>query len=156
MKEKKDPAILKAFGSISRSSFSSAITHAFPWPIKGKAGHPIKGGELTAWHETRSDHLTNEPIEPQTHSQVATEVSVSIHSFHQRLGTYPSLTRLLPLQQTLSASNMSSSNKLYAGTFCMNQYKRRVLLAHHPSQMRNIRNLLVGGNSKHQHCLSWV
>ena len=45
---------------------------------------------------------------------------------------------------------MSSSDELDVGTFYPNQYKPRVLLAHHPSQTLNIRNLLVGGNSKHQ------
>ena len=45
MKEKKDPAILKDF-SLSLSHLSSStITRAFPWPIKGKAGHPMKRGD---------------------------------------------------------------------------------------------------------------
>ena len=43
MKEKKDPMILKSFGSLSRSSFSYAVTHAFSWPIKGKVVRLIKG-----------------------------------------------------------------------------------------------------------------
>ena len=36
--------ILEAFFSLSFFSFSSAVTRAFPWPIKGEAGHPMKGG----------------------------------------------------------------------------------------------------------------
>ena len=46
MKEKKDPAILKAFDSLSLSVvllFPSAVTRAFPWPIKVKAERSIEG-----------------------------------------------------------------------------------------------------------------
>ena len=43
MKEKKDPTILEAFFSLSFFYFSSAVTRAFPSPIKGEAGHPMKG-----------------------------------------------------------------------------------------------------------------
>ena len=46
---------------------------------------------------------------------------------------------------------MSDNNKLDVGTFCPNQYKPYVLLAQLLSQTCNIRNLLIGGNSKHQH-----
>ena len=42
MKDKKDQAILKAFFSLILLFFS-IVTRAFPWPIKGKAGHPMKG-----------------------------------------------------------------------------------------------------------------
>jgi len=42
MKDKKDPAILKDFLSLILL-FSSTVTYAFPWPIKGKARHPMKG-----------------------------------------------------------------------------------------------------------------
>ena len=42
MKDEKDPAILKDFFSLVLL-FSSAVTRAFPWPIKGKAGRPMKG-----------------------------------------------------------------------------------------------------------------
>ena len=41
MEEKKDPTILEDFFSFS--SFPSTVTRAFPWPIKGKAGCPIRG-----------------------------------------------------------------------------------------------------------------
>jgi hypothetical protein len=46
---------------------------------------------------------------------------------------------------------MSSSDELDVKTFYPNQYKPRVILADHPSQTRNIRNLLVGVYSKHRH-----
>ena len=42
MKEKKDLAILKAL-SPSFLLFFSAVTRAFPWSIKGKAGRPMEG-----------------------------------------------------------------------------------------------------------------
>ena len=42
MKEKKDPMILEAFFSLLFFSFSSAVTSAFPWPIKGEVGHPMR------------------------------------------------------------------------------------------------------------------
>ena len=42
MKEKKDPTTLEAFFSISFFSFSSSVTYAFPLPIKGEVGRPMK------------------------------------------------------------------------------------------------------------------
>ena len=51
---------------------------------------------------------------------------------------------------------MSSSNELDVGIFCLNQYKPHILLAHHPDQTRNIRNLLVGIYSKHRQYRSVV
>ena len=42
MKEKKDPAVLVAFLSLSFFSFSSAVTRAFARPIKEKVGCPKK------------------------------------------------------------------------------------------------------------------
>ena len=44
MKDKKDPATLEAFFSFSFFSFSSSVTYAFPSPIKGEEGRPMKGG----------------------------------------------------------------------------------------------------------------
>ena len=41
--KRKDPVILEAFFSLSFFSFSSTITCVFPSPIKGEAGHPMKG-----------------------------------------------------------------------------------------------------------------
>ena len=43
MKEKKDPVILEAFFSLSFFSFSTAVTHTFPSPIKEETWHPMKG-----------------------------------------------------------------------------------------------------------------
>ena len=43
MKEKKDPATLEVFFSLSFFSFSFSVTRAFPSPIKGEAGHLMKG-----------------------------------------------------------------------------------------------------------------
>ena len=43
MKEK-DLATLEAFFSLSFFYFSSSITHAFPWSIKGEAGHLMEEG----------------------------------------------------------------------------------------------------------------
>ena len=57
MKEKKDPATLEAFFSLSFFSFSSSITCAFPLPIKGKAGRPYHGTEQEkANQNTRARH----------------------------------------------------------------------------------------------------
>ena len=44
--KKKDPAILEALFSLSFFSFSSGVTHAFPSPIKGKAGHHMKRDKI--------------------------------------------------------------------------------------------------------------
>ena len=43
MKGKKDSATLEGFFSLSFFSFSFAVTRAFPSPIKGEAGRPMKG-----------------------------------------------------------------------------------------------------------------
>ena len=52
MKEKKDLATLEAIFSLLFFYFSSAVTHAFPWSIKGEAGRLMKGGILTQEHDT--------------------------------------------------------------------------------------------------------
>ena len=52
MKEKKDPTTLEAFFSLWFFSFSSSITRAFPSPIKGEAGRPMKGEIETQEHDT--------------------------------------------------------------------------------------------------------
>ena len=74
-----------------------------------------------------------------------------IRSTPQRLGS-TSLSRqfVTPYYELFHASNMSNNNELDVGTFSPNQYKPRVLLAHHPSQTRNITNLLVGVYLKHR------
>ena len=43
MKEKKDPATLEAFFSLSFFYFSSSVTRTFPSSIKGEAGHLMDG-----------------------------------------------------------------------------------------------------------------
>ena len=55
--------------------FSSIVTPAFPSPIKGEVGHPMKGDPDP--HET-------EPRDKST--RAAIELSAPIHSFRQRLG----------------------------------------------------------------------
>ena len=52
MKEKKDPASLETFFSLSFFFFSSSVTRAFYSPIKGDTGRPTKGGILTQEHDT--------------------------------------------------------------------------------------------------------
>ena len=53
MMDEKDPAILKDFFSFVLL-FSFAVTRAFPWPIKGKAGRPIKRADLIKIDQLRS------------------------------------------------------------------------------------------------------
>ena len=69
MKEKKDPMILEDFFPFSFSSFPSTVTRAFPWPIKGKAGHPMKG---TQTHRTPNTWLSSNRAP-----------SAPVYSFHQ-------------------------------------------------------------------------
>ena len=80
MKEKEDLAILKAFGSLSlsRYSFSSAITRAFPWLIKGKAGRPIRG---IATHRINSDSNPSNPEPIKTHEHTTGKRPSSQHPF---------------------------------------------------------------------------
>ena len=115
MKDKKDPTILKDFFSLVLL-FSSAVTRAFPWPIKGKAGRPMNGADLIKNDQSRS-------TQEARHEHSAEQQSSSQHpftSFTRDLGSFPSLTCLYPLLQTFSASNTSSSDELDVGTFCLN------------------------------------
>ena len=68
--------------SLSFFSFSSVVTRAFPSPIKGKAGHPMKGDPDRHKIEQRDKS-----------ARAVIELSAPIHSFHQRLGIL-SLSRL--------------------------------------------------------------
>ena len=127
--------------------FSPTVTRALPWPIKGKAGHPTKGHhiaqELIIPHEIRSKPLASNLehiVEQRPSSRHPFVLSI------RDLGPVP----LSPV------CNPSSSNELDVGTFCPNQYKPRVLLAHHPSQTCNNTNLLVGVYSKHRQVESHV
>ena len=58
MKEKKDPTTLEAIFPLSLSFFSSSsvVTRAFPSPIKGEAGRPMKGGSGQGDLDTRARH----------------------------------------------------------------------------------------------------
>ena len=78
MKEKKDPAILEDFFSLSFSSFPSTITRAFPWPIKGKAGRPIRG---IATHRIDLNSNPSNPELIKTHKHTAEKRPSSRHLF---------------------------------------------------------------------------
>ena len=104
--------------------FSPVVTCAFPWPIKGKAGRPIKG------HRTASDQR---PLASNL-EHIAEQRPSSRHPFvlsTRDLGPVPLSPICNPYYELFSASNTSSSNELNIGTFRLNQYKPRVLLAHH-------------------------
>ena len=69
MKEKKDPATLEAFFSLSFFSFSSSVTRVFSSPIKGEAGRPTLGEQNTrARHEhtTERQSSSQHPFTPST------------------------------------------------------------------------------------------
>ena len=55
MKEKKDSTTLLSLVLL----FSSTVTRAFPWPIKGKAECPIKG------HQIDSSQIRTNPSNPE-------------------------------------------------------------------------------------------
>ena len=79
MKEKKDPVILKAFGSLSLSFlFFLYCNHAFPWPIKGKAGRPIRG---IATHRIDLDWNPSNPELIRTHKHTVGKRPSSRHPF---------------------------------------------------------------------------
>ena len=67
MKDEKDPTILKDFFSLVLL-FSSTVTRAFPWPIKGKAGHPMKGIKFNPI-QAGSTHRPIDPDPQQSNSQ---------------------------------------------------------------------------------------
>ena len=101
MKEKKDPMILEAFFSLSFFSFFSSVTHAFPSPIKGKAGRP--------YQEIRTHKI--ETQEHDTSTRLSSKRALSTHS-----PLPPETWDPLPLSLVcnpyykLSAGNMSSRN----------------------------------------------
>ena len=118
MKEKKDRATLEAFFSLSFFSFSSAVTHAFPSPIKGKAGRPMRGIEIG----TRPNH----EIKTQKHN-TSTRLS-SDRALNTRLFLSPETRDHFSLSSVCNhyckpnAGNTSSS-ELDERTFSPNQYK---------------------------------
>ena len=86
MKEKKDPATLEAFFSLSFFSFSSSVTRVFPSPIKGEAGRPMKRKIWIGELDTRARH-----------EHMAERQASSQHPFTpstRDLGSSPSLTCL--------------------------------------------------------------
>jgi hypothetical protein len=60
-RKKEDPASMKEFLCVSFFSLLPSIILALSWPIKGKAGRPIKG--IDSPHHSRTTS-----IEPRTHS----------------------------------------------------------------------------------------
>ena len=81
MKEKTDLAILEVFFSVSFFSFSSAVTRAFPSPIKGEAGRPMKGDRDT---RARHEHMAERQASSQHEFTPST----------RELGSSPSLAYL--------------------------------------------------------------
>jgi len=81
MKERKDPVILEAFFSLWFFSFSSVVTRAFPWPIKGKVEHPMVDRSI----ENQSDPDPHKST-TRAHGLVVLELLAPVHFFHQRLG----------------------------------------------------------------------
>ena len=75
--------ILEDFFSFSFSSFPLTVTRAFPWPIKGKAGHPIKGTLLKciAAHHIDSDLNPSDPEPIRVHKHTAGKRPSSRHPF---------------------------------------------------------------------------
>ena len=105
---------------LSFFSFSSTITHAFPWPIKGKAGRPMKGID--------PDPHKNEPRDKNTrapHEHTAKQRSSSQHPFTSSTRDLGSFLSLLPVCNPYCKPSVgnTSSSELDVGTFRPNQYK---------------------------------
>ena len=69
MKEKKNPATLEAFFSLSFFYFSSSVTRAFPSSIKREVGHPKEGDlNIRARHEHTAEWQASSqhPFTPST------------------------------------------------------------------------------------------
>ena len=118
-KKNKDPAILEAFFSLSFFSFSFIVTRAFPSPIKGEAGHPMKG-EIQIL--TRPNHEIKTQ-EHDTSTRLSSDRALSTRSFlsPETWDPFP-LSPVCNPYCKLSAGNTSSS-KLDVGMFRPNQYK---------------------------------
>ena len=117
MKEKKDPVILEAFFSLSFFSFSSVVTRAFPWPIKGKAGRPLKGADRITLN--RSEHEINTQ-EHGTNTWPSSDRALSTRSLLslETWDPFPLSLVYNPYYKP-SAGNMSSA-ELDVGTFSPN------------------------------------
>ena len=99
--------------------FSPVVTRSFPWPIKGKAGRPIKRG---ASHENTSHCIKSEPLASNL-KHIADQRPSSRHPFvlsTRDLGLVPLSPICNPYYELFSASKTNSSNKLDVGTFCPN------------------------------------
>ena len=104
---------------------------AFPWPIKGKVGHPTKGHQKN----NPSHNIILEPVASNL-EHIAEQRPSSRYPFvlsTRDLGPVPLSPVCNPYYKLFNASNTSSNNELDVGTFHPNQYKPHVLLAHHPS-----------------------
>ena len=117
-------------------SSPSTVTPAFPWPIKGKVGHPTKGHRIIG-----SPHcIRSRALASNLKHIVEQRLSSQTHSFYPPETWDLSLSRqFVTPYYKLSAGN-TSSPKLDIGTFGLNQYNPCVLLAHHLGQTRNTQN----------------
>ena len=100
-KEPKTFRITRPFFSFSSSSFSFTVTRAFPWPIKGKTGHPIKG---IATHRIDSDWNLSNPEPIRTHKHIVEKRPSSQHPFApltRDLGYVPLATICNPYHELL-------------------------------------------------------
>ena len=112
-KGKERPSDPKGFPLSLIFLFSTVVTHTFPWPIKGKAWHPIKG------HRTTSDQ---KPLALNL-EYIAEQRPSSRYPFAlstRDLGPVPLSPICNPYYKLFCASNMSSRHKLDVGTFCPN------------------------------------
>ena len=134
--EKEDPASLKDLLGFWFLFFLPFVNPRFPLVYKrGRQGTPLRGRiDLTHHAPHRTQLSSNQAL--STHSTFPSET----------WGLSLSRPFVTPYYELFSANNTSNSHELDVGTFCSNQYKPHVLLAHHPGQTRTIRNLLVGGN----------
>ena len=85
MKEKKDLAILEDPFSFSFSSFPSNVTHAFPWPIKRKAGRPMKGSRTRSEHKHIAEQQlsSRHPFAPLTRDLGPIPLSIVCNSYYK-------------------------------------------------------------------------
>ena len=93
----KDSVILKDFLSLILL-FYSAVTHAFPWPIKGKAGRPIEGIDPSSTDRiipNRSEHEINTQ-EHDTNTWLSSDRALGTRLLlsPETWGSFPSLARL--------------------------------------------------------------
>ena len=93
--------------------FSFNVTCAFPWPIKGKVGHPIKGEGTASDQERLASNL----------EQIAEQRPSSRYPFvlfTRDLGPVPLSPVCNPYYELFGASNTGNSHELDVGTFCPN------------------------------------